>query len=285
MTLRLAWFASARGNGSRLLFNSARQAIEEGSLNAEIACVFCNREPGQSPTTDVFFEDVKAAGIPLITKSSGAWRKRVNGETSDPAGNLAPWRRDYDKWIRDQIEPHSPHVAFLAGYMLVVTDALCDALPMLNLHPAPPGGPEGTWQQVITRLIESGAGESGLQLQRVTTQLDRGPVVTSCTYPIRGPQFDHLWSEQPDPSDQSSHLFRAIRDAGVAREQIFLIESLREYAKNPICSRLDVDVSAAVEDVLPLELAPAPVGEPRRPSKSRPRRPRRQLRPLPMPLA
>jgi len=250
VTLRLAWFASARGRSSRLLFNRAHRAIQEGSLDAEIVCVFCNREPGQSPNTDAFLNDVAAASVPLIAKSSGEWRKRVGGATSDPAGELAPWRRDYDEWIRSRIAPHQPDVALLAGYMLVVTDALCDALPLLNLHPAAPGGPAGTWQQVITRLIEAGAAETGLQLQRVTTRLDRGPVVTYCTYPIRGPGFDPLRAARPDPADRGSPLFQAIRAAGVAREEHFIIESLREYARDPEHPPDAADITAQVEAAL-----------------------------------
>lgn len=254
MTLRLAWFASARGTSSRLLFNRARAAIADGSLDAEIVCAFCNREPGQSPNTDAFLEDVSAAGIPLVARSSAAWRRRVGGERSDPAGRLAPWRRDYDQWVRGQIAPYRPDAALLAGYMLVVTDALCDALPMLNLHPAAPDGPTGTWQQVISQIIRSRAREHGMQLQQVTPELDRGPVVTSATYPIRGDAFDPLWRSNPDPSDQESPLFRAIRHAGVQREPIFIIESLRACARNPSAPPSQLDITEIVERRL-IELA------------------------------
>ena len=254
MTLRLAWFATARGTSSRLLFNRAREAIAGGGLDVEIACVFCNRERGQSPNTDAFLDDVEAAGAPLIAKSSGAWRRSVGGGLSDPAGALAPWRRDYDEWVLEQVAEHRPDAALLAGYMLIVTDALCNALPMLNLHPAAPGGPAGTWQQVISHLIESGAAKHGMQLQQVTTQLDRGPLVTSASYPIRGPSFDPLWAAAPDPEDQESPLFRAIRAAGVQREPVFVIESLRAYASDPAAPPAGLDISAMVEAALSARL-------------------------------
>ena len=270
MTLRLAWFASARGTSSRLLFNRARAAIADGSLDAEIVCVFCNREPGQSPNTDAFLDDVSAAGIPLIARSSAAWRKRVGGQRSDPAASLAPWRRDYDEWVRDQIAPYRPDAALLAGYMLVVTDALCDALPMLNLHPAAPDGPTGTWQQVISRIIRSRAREHGMQLQQVTPELDRGPVVTSATYPIRGPGFDPLWRSGPDPSDQDSPLFRAIRRAGVQREPIFIIESLRAFARNPATPPAQLDITEIVERRLAEREAEQEAGQAPPPAYNRP---------------
>ena len=174
MTLRIAWFASARGTSSRLLLRAALEAIERGRLDAEVVCVFCNRERGQSANTDAFLDDVEAAGLPLVASSSLAWRRRVGGAVSDPQGELAAWRRDYDNDALLRIGPYRPDLAVLAGYMLVTTDALCEALPMLNLHPALPDGPIGTWQEVIRELIAGGASESGMMLQRVTTELDRG---------------------------------------------------------------------------------------------------------------
>ncbi len=271
MTLRLAWFASARGTSSRLLFNRARDAIADGSLDAEIVCVFCNRESGQSPNTDAFLGDVSAAGVPLIARSSAAWRKRVGGERSDPAGRLAPWRRDYDEWVRAQIAPYRPDAALLAGYMLVVTDALCDALPMLNLHPAAPDGPTGTWQQVISQIIRSGASKHGMQLQQVTPQLDRGPVITSATYPIRDDRaFDPLWRSDPDPSDEDSPLFRAIRQAGVQREPTFIIESLRAFARNPATPLAQLDLTEIVERRLTEQENEQEAGQPPPPAYNRP---------------
>ena len=234
MTLRLAWFASARGTSSRLLLRETLRAIDEGRLDAEIVCVFCNRERGQSTNTDAFLDDVEAAGIPLITSSSLAWRRRVGGEISDPQGELAPWRREYDANALKAISKYEPDAAMLAGYMLVVTDALCDALPMLNLHPALPDGPIGTWRDVIHELIAAGAGESGMMLQRVTTELDRGAVVSLCRYPIPSPQWDALWDAPPRQGDEESALFQAIRAAGVAREPIFVVESLRAIADGRI---------------------------------------------------
>ena len=265
MTLRLAWFASARGTSSRLLLGEALRAIGEGRLDAEIVCVFCNRERGQSANTDAFLDDVEAAGIPLITSSSLAWRQRVGGEISDPQGDLdswinwrrwlrrgrlAAWRRDYDADALARIQPYQPDAAMLAGYMLVTTEVLCEALPMLNLHPALPDGPIGIWSDVIHELIAAGESESGMMLQRITTELDRGDVVSMCRYPIRGGQFDALWASEHQAGDEESALFRAIRATGVARESLFVVESLRAIADG----RIDLanlaaplDLTAAVE--------------------------------------
>lgn len=253
MTLRLAWFASARGTSSRLLLGEALGAIAEGRLDAEIVCVFCNRERGRSGNTDAFLDDVEEAGLPLIASSSREWRRQVGGELSDPRSALAPWRRDYDADALARIQPYQPDAAMLAGYMLVTTEVLCEALPMLNLHPALPGGPIGVWQDVIHELIAGGASESGMMLQRITTELDRGAVASFCRYAIRGGEFDALWAAERGERDEESALFRAIRAAGVARESIFVVESLRAIADGRIeLGKLGgaLDLTGAVETAL-----------------------------------
>ncbi len=227
MTLRIAWFATAKGQSSRKLLNAALEAIARAELDAEIVCVVCNRELGQSANTDAFLRDAEQAGIPLIAKSSRDWRQRVRGEISNPGEPLAPWRRDYDQHLYEQILECSPDIAMLAGYMMVITDAICERLPCLNLHPALPDGPIGTWQEVIHQLIAEQAESSGMVLQRVTTELDRGPTITSARYSIRGPQFDELWAEFGADAESETPLFHAIREAGVSRESIFILQSLR----------------------------------------------------------
>ena len=230
MTLRIAWFATAKGTSSRLLLNAAIDAIREGRLDAEIVCVVCNRVRGQSANTDAFLDGVDKAGLPLIASSSLEWRRQVGGQVSVPGQKLAPWRRDYDRHLYDQILQYAPDLGMLAGYMLVVTDVICDHLPCLNLHPALPDGPVGTWQQVIHQLIAEQAQTSGMVLQRVTTELDRGPTVTWAQYPIRGPHFDPLWDEHSHDAESETPLFHAIREAGASREPTFILQSLQTIA-------------------------------------------------------
>ena len=230
MTLRIAWFATAKGASSRKLLNAAQSAINQGRLDAEIVCVVCNRERGQSPNTDAFLEDAERDGIPIIASSSGEWRKRVGGEISNPSTGLAPWRREFDRHLSERMQEFAPDVGMLAGYMLVVTDVICDNLPCLNLHPALPDGPIGTWQQVIHELIRERAKRSGMVLQRVTTQLDRGPTVTWAQYSIRGSELDPLWAVYADDFESETPLFEAIREAGASREPTFIVQSLQSIA-------------------------------------------------------
>ncbi len=256
MTLRIAWFATARGTSSRLLLETTQAAIAGGELEAEIVVVFCNRERGQSENTDAFLAAVDAAELPLVMISSGAWRKRVGGARSDPGGALAPWRGDFDRAVRQAIEPFRPEAGLLAGYMLVTTAELCEHLPLLNLHPAQPDGPVGTWREVNSALIAMDAERSGLMLQRATVDLDRGPILTWCSYPIRGGRLERAWAARPAPADEASPLFKAIRAEGVRREPIFIVESLRALAQGRVslaAASADgprLDLTADVEEAL-----------------------------------
>jgi hypothetical protein len=126
--------------------------------------------------------------------------------------------------------------------MLVMTPALCARFTCLNLHPAAPWGPVGTWQQVIWQLINERATASGAFMHLVTPELDRGPVVTYCRYPIIGPGLDPLW-EAAAASDlatlQSTHgealpLFQVIRGLGIARETPLILATLRAFGQRRV---------------------------------------------------
>ena len=258
MTLRLAWFATAKGTSSKLLFQRASDAIAAGAVDAEIVVVFCNRDRGQSLNTDAFLDLVEGRGTPLVTLSSGKWRERVKGSISKPGEPLAPWRSDYEAAVRERLEPYAPELGVLAGFMLIAPD-LCEWLPLLNLHPALPDGPVGTWQEVVRELIENEAEESGMMLQRSTRELDRGPVLTSCRYSLRGQDLNNLWTDNPS-SDEESPLFEAIRARGVEREPHFIIASLQAVADGrvpiPAISEpgLDIDLTVDVEQALTREV-------------------------------
>lgn len=238
MTLRLAWFATARGETSGKLLAAAREAIADGRLDAEIAVVFCNRSPGEDANTDAFLEQVRASGLPLVTLSSRDFRKRIGGEVARKGETLPEWRRQYDREVMRALEPCSFDVGVLAGFMLIFGEEAAARWDLLNLHPAAPGGPIGMWQDVIWQLIAENADHAGVMVHLATPDLDQGPVVTYCTYPIRGPAFDPLWrdvechtlAEARSDKGEDLPLFKAIREAGVAREVPLVIETLRAFA-------------------------------------------------------
>jgi phosphoribosylglycinamide formyltransferase-1 len=135
------------------------------------------------------------------------------------------------------LEPYRFDLGVLAGYMLIVTEAMWRH-PLLNLHPAEPGGPAGTWQEVIWQLIERKAAQAGVMMHLVTGTLDEGPPVTYCTYSIRGPSFDSLWAKVEGRSveqvraeeGEANRLFREIRRQGVLRELPLVVATLCAFA-------------------------------------------------------
>jgi len=263
MTLRIAWFATARGQTSGKLLAAARDAIAAGRLDAEIAVVFCNREPGEDPNTDAFLAQVRESGIPLVTLSSRDFRRRVGGEPARKNAPLPDWRRDYDREVMRLLEPFEFEFGVLAGYMLIFCEEAAAEWDLLNLHPAAPGGPVGMWQDVIWELIAAGADEAGVMIHLATPDLDEGPVISYCKYPIRGDTaIDPLWRDincrTPDEARAKGEdlpLFKEIRRRGILREIPLVIETLRAFAEARIHIENKQVVDADGERVEPVDLS------------------------------
>jgi phosphoribosylglycinamide formyltransferase-1 len=264
MALRLGWFTTGRGPGSRGLLATVHDEIAAGRLDAEIVVVFCNREPGQDPQTDQFFEQARGYGLPVVHLSTVRFR-RERGESPAKAGKALPeWRRDFDREVIRLLEPYSFDLGVLAGYMLIATDVLCDHFDLLNLHPAAPDGPPGTWQGVIWWLMEQAADHSGVRMHLATTDLDMGPPVAYCTYPIRGPALDDLWRDverrgvdtvRAEDGEENA-LFQEIRRQGVARELPLVVETLRAFAEGRVLIRDKRVVDAQGREIKGQDLTP-----------------------------
>jgi len=105
----------------------------------------------------------------------------------------------------------------------------------LNLHPALPDGPTGTWQEVVWSLIQARATRTGAMVHLATEDVDRGPVVSHCTVPIAGGAFAPLWDELGGQDlsrlkaevGEELPLFQLIRRAEYRREPYLLFETLR----------------------------------------------------------
>lgn len=238
MTLRIGWFSTGRGEGSRRLLAAAVDAIRRGELDAEIAFVFCNRERGEYEATDGFLDLVASYGIPCLTLSSRRFRRERGGARSQRGEPLPAWRAEYDRQVAELVAQYPFAIGVLAGYLLVFTAEMCNRYPLLNLHPAEPGGPVGTWQEVVWQLIDRRAARSGVMIHLATQELDQGPVVAYCAYSLRGPAFDPLWdalgartaAEVQAAEGEEHPLFREIRRHGAARELPLVVATLRAFA-------------------------------------------------------
>ena len=238
MTLKIGWFSTGRDEAAGDLLRTAMNAILEGNLRAEISFVFSNHERGESEASDRFFDLVQSYNLPLVTLSYSRYRRERNLPPVRAGEPLLPWRRDYDREVARLIEPYPFDLGMLAGFMLIFTDVVCERWPLLNLHPAAPGGPIGMWQDVIWQLIAGRAEKSGVTIFLCTTELDRGPTVTYCTYPLRGPTLDPLWrqmqgrplEEAKTTEGEENPLFKEIRRQGATRELPLIVATLRTFA-------------------------------------------------------
>jgi phosphoribosylglycinamide formyltransferase-1 len=229
---QLGWFSTGRDKAARDLLTVVQRSIALGEIRAEIAFVFSNREPGESKESDLFLKLVKSYGIPLVCFSYRKF-KASRGLIS---------RLDYDRRVMAKLEGFHADLCVLAGYMLIVGEEMCRRYNMINLHPAAPGGPKGTWQEVIWQLIDNQAEETGVMMHLVTPELDEGPPVAYCTFPIRGKPFNKYWQEiagQPaaeikQRQGENNRLFKLIRKHGLAREFPLIISTLKAFSQGKI---------------------------------------------------
>ena len=248
--LNIGWFSTGRGEGSRGLLRFVQDRIERNLLDARIGFVFSNRAPGEAEGSDEFFRLVNAYGIPLTTCSSAEFR-RSRRSSGDGSGGRSggrsriPWaelRPGYDRLVLDALADYQPDICVLAGYMLITGGEMCRRYSMLNLHPALPDGPIGTWQEVIWTLIRERASRTGAMTHLATEEVDRGPVVSYCTAAITGPDFNPAWQDL-DGRDldtvraargEDFPLFQQIRRAEYLREPYLLFETLRAVAEGRV---------------------------------------------------
>jgi len=238
---QLGWFSTGRDKAARDLLQTANNCLKLGEIKAEIAFVFCNREPGESPESDLFLKQVEEYHIPLVYFSYQKFKVRQDISATNQVETLPLWRLDYDREVMKRLEDFYPDLCVLAGYMLIVGREMCQRYNMINLHPAAPGGPTGTWQEVIWQLIDNEAQETGVMMHLVTPKLDKGPPVTYCTFPITGKPFDKYWQQiqrLPIDSPTTHHskgiLFKLIREHGLSREFPLIISTLKAFSEGRI---------------------------------------------------
>ena len=236
------WFSSGRGQGSIDLLRAAHQKMAEGWIDGRIAFVFCDRDPGETPAADRFHGVVRSLGLPLITLSSLSLRQKIRQKAAD----LESARREFDEQVLELLTAYEARIVVLAGYMLVLSPRLCEALLCLNLHPAVPGGPQGTWRQVMWQLMQTGAEEAGAMMHLVTPILDKGPPVTYFHFPLHGAGLDPLWQAFREKRERFSledikaregdqePLFAKIRSEELRREFPLILLTLRNLASGQL---------------------------------------------------
>lgn len=229
--LKLGWFSTGRGPGSRGLLRFVQERIQRGEIGARIEFVFTNREPGEGEGSDEYQRLVKGYGLPLVALSSRKFRKSVGGD-------FAAHRAEYDRQALERLRSYKPDLCVLAGYMLILSGEMCRTAPFVNLHPALPWGPTGEWQDVIWELIRARATETGAMMHLAIEEVDRGQVLTYFSIPIVGPQYDPLWKqvngrtieELKAAHGEELPLFKLIRQEEYRREPYLLAETIKAIA-------------------------------------------------------
>jgi len=241
MTYKIGWFSTGRDKAARDLLRAVQKSIDEGKIrNARIAFVFSNRQRGENRESDRFFQLVEKLGLNLICFSSRKFDPDLRKK------KIGSWRLLYDEEIMKRIDKFGVDLIVLAGYMLILGEKICRRYPIINLHPALPNGPKGTWQQVIWNLIEEEAEQTGAMIHLVTPELDAGPPLTYCSFPIRGGKFDILWQkmreklkektlrEIKEEEGEEEPLFKEIRKEEARRELPLIVHTLKLLSEGKI---------------------------------------------------
>ncbi len=247
---RIGWFSTGRGEGSRGLLRTVQESIVSGELEARIEFVFCSREYGETEATDEYLEMVKGFGIPLVSFSYQRYRKARGMKRPNLDEPMPQWRLDYDREVMARIEGFKPDLCLLAGFLLIFGEEMSLKYDFINLHPAAPGGPHGIWQGVIWQLIARQADETGAMMHLAIPELDTGPVVSYCTFPIRGGPFDEAWreigrqrlEETRQTEGEDNALFKLIRQHGVIREVPLIIATVRAFSEGKVSINADREV-------------------------------------------
>ena len=222
--LNIGWFSTGRSESSLKLFTWTLQQIKKQHLPIKIAFVFCNRVQGEHVGTDNFLSAVTKCKIPLITTSYQR-NKSLHGKNQ---------RELFDKEIYNKIKNFNTDICMLAGYRLILSEYLTKKFIFLNLHPALPDGPIGTWENVISTLIENQIKTTGAMIHIVTKNLDRGPVVSFHKIALTGRKFDALWKRINKSKSEKIKLFNLIRNEGFLKEPFLILESLKQIGEKKI---------------------------------------------------
>ncbi len=287
MTLRIGWFSTGRDPAARNLLETVHVDLVTNGIPAKIEWIFCHRETGDAPADEeyrqreLFFDLAASLDIPVATHSHVRFKAELRKKgleesrsTAEASRSLEEWRNLYGKEVMKTINM-LPQVdlVVMAGYMLIIGDPELESLAMVNIHPALPWGPRGTWQEVIHQLIAEQAEEQGIMVHLVTKELDRGPVIWYCRFSIRGEDWSQVWerwkedinADSTRETRESHPLFRKIRLEGEKRESPLLRSAIRELAFEKIIVRdreiwadgklqqEGVDLTATIEDIIAKE--------------------------------
>lgn len=152
------------GSGSGSNMQAILDAIDDGSLNAEIVLVL---------------SDFPKAYILERAQKAG-----ISTDVIDCAG-YAQWFPEASQLaVARQLKEAGVDIVCLAGFMRMVKEPLLDAFPqrILNIHPSILPAYPGlmAWKQAL----DDGAAESGCTVHCVDSGMDTGPIILQAKVPV-----------------------------------------------------------------------------------------------------
>jgi len=152
------------GSGSGSNMQSIQDAIEAGTLDAEITCVV---------------SDVENAGILNRAKKHG-----LNYAYINPAPFKTKLDGDAEKVYIQHLREHEVDVVVLAGFMRIIKSGMLNEFPgkIINIHPALLPAFPGVmgW----TQALDYGVKVAGCTVHFVDSGTDTGPIILQRTVPV-----------------------------------------------------------------------------------------------------
>lgn len=244
--LEFGWFSSGRDEAARDLLRVVFDEIQKGSIKGRVPFVFVTRERGERIESDRFIKLAESFGLEVVCLSYRNFEPQLRKAGLEESGKLEKdspllieWRRKYDEQVMAKLAGYHADMIVLAGYLLILSPEVCHKYNMINLHPALPGGPKGTWQEVIWQLMVEDAKETGVMMHLITPELDAGPPITYCEFSISDKHIQPLWDqwkakrsgksiqEIQSIEGENEPLFSEIRRRGLKRELPLIVATLK----------------------------------------------------------
>ena len=159
--LRLAVLGSGRGSN----FQSILEAVREGRLEAELACVV-------SDHADAFIlERARTAGVPAVYADAAPFRTKLDGAA--------------EQRVIQVLRDHGADCVALAGFMRIIKAGFLEAFPnrVVNIHPSllPAFPGLEAWKQAL----DYGSRVTGCTVHFVDAGTDTGPIILQRACEVR----------------------------------------------------------------------------------------------------
>lgn len=158
--LRIAILGSGKGSNCQCIID----AIENGMLNASVACVLSDIE-------DAFIlERARKHGIPAEYVSGAPFKTKIEGEAE----------QNYINTLRK----YNANIIALAGFMRIIKKGLLEAFPnrIVNIHPSllPAFPGMESWKQALAHGVKI----TGCTVHFVDKGMDTGRIIVQRAVPV-----------------------------------------------------------------------------------------------------